>query len=68
LKERGYRVRGADLKKPAYSATAADEFEALDLRRRENCTGTSGVSEVCALVANMDGMGFISAHHALSPS
>ena len=33
LKERGYWVRGVDLKQPEYAPTAADEFELLDLRR-----------------------------------
>jgi GDP-D-mannose 3',5'-epimerase len=66
LKERGYWVRGADLKNPEYSATAADEFGILDLRRWENCLeATRGVDEVYALAADMGGMGFISAHHAL---
>ena len=66
LKDRGYWVRGADLKHPEYSATAADEFEILDLRRWENCLqATRGVDEVYALAADMGGMGFISAHHAL---
>ncbi len=66
LKDRGYWVRGADLKNPEYGATSADEFELLDLRRWENClTATRGVEEVYALAADMGGMGFISAHHAL---
>ncbi len=38
----------------------------LDLRRWEDClTATRGVDEVYALAADMGGMGFISAHHAL---
>ncbi|HVW87427.1 MAG TPA: NAD-dependent epimerase/dehydratase family protein, partial [Bryobacteraceae bacterium] len=37
LKQRGYRVRGVDLKMPEYEPTAADEFLLLDLRRREDC-------------------------------
>ncbi len=66
LKDRGYWVRGADLKRPEYGATAADEFELLDLRRWENClAATRGIDEVYALAADMGGMGFISAHHAL---
>jgi GDP-D-mannose 3',5'-epimerase len=66
LKDRGYWVRGADLKNPEYGATAADEFRILDLRRWEDClTATRGVDEVYALAADMGGMGFISAHHAL---
>ncbi len=65
LKARGYWVRGVDLKFPEYSATAADEFLQLDLRRREAClAATQGVDEVYALAADMGGMGFISSHHA----
>jgi GDP-D-mannose 3',5'-epimerase len=66
LKDRGYWVRGADLKNPEYDTTAADEFGLLDLRRWQDClTATRGVDEVYALAADMGGMGFISAHHAL---
>jgi nucleoside-diphosphate-sugar epimerase len=65
LKERGYWVRGVDLKLPEYSITAADEFELLDLRRWGDCLqATRGVDEVYALAADMGGMGFISSHHA----
>lgn len=66
LKKKGYWVRGADIKKPEYTDSDADEFLLLDLRRWENClTATQGVDEVYALAADMGGMGFISAHHAL---
>jgi nucleoside-diphosphate-sugar epimerase len=66
LKARGCWVRGVDLKEPEYAATSADDFRLLDLRRWENCLeATSGVDEVYALAADMGGMGFISAHHAL---
>lgn len=65
LKERGYWVRGVDLKHPEFSKTDADEFEILDLRRWDDCNqATREVSEVYALAADMGGMGFISAHHA----
>src|SRR2546426_6047918 len=65
LKRQGYWVRGADVKYPEFSPTAADEFMLLDLRRWENCLqATDGVDEVYALAADMGGMGFISAHHA----
>jgi GDP-D-mannose 3',5'-epimerase len=65
LKDRGYWVRGADLKYPEFSETDADEFELLDLRRWENCLkATENIDEVYALAADMGGMGFISAHHA----
>ena len=65
LKERGYWVRGIDLKQPDYGASEADEFLLLDLRRWENClTATNGANEVYALAADMGGMGYISSHHA----
>ena len=66
LKQRGYWVRGVDLKYPEFGETDADEFEILDLRRWDSCLqATRGVAEVYALAADMGGMGFISAHHAL---
>jgi nucleoside-diphosphate-sugar epimerase len=65
LKERGYWVRGVDLKHPEFEPTAADEFEILDLRRWEPCLqATRGIDEVYALAADMGGMGFISKYHA----
>lgn len=65
LKQRGYWVRGVDLKYPEYSKTDADEFEILDLRRWDGCLqATRAIDEVYALAADMGGMGFISAHHA----
>jgi GDP-D-mannose 3',5'-epimerase len=65
LKRQGCWVRGVDLKFPEFSATEADDFALLDLRRWENCLrATDGVDEVYALAADMGGMGFISAHHA----
>jgi GDP-D-mannose 3',5'-epimerase len=65
LKDRGYWVRGVDLKHPSFDSSAADEFELLDLRRWENCRqATRGVQEVYALAAEMGGMGFISQNHS----
>jgi len=65
LKKKGYWVRGVDLKHPEYTATDADEFLVLDLRRWEACLeATRGMEECYALAADMGGMGFISAHHA----
>lgn len=65
LKQKGAWVRGVDIKRPEFSATEADEFDLLDLRRWENClAATEGVDEVYALAADMGGMGFISNHHA----
>jgi GDP-D-mannose 3', 5'-epimerase len=65
LKEKGYWVRGVDLKYPEFGETAADEFEILDLRRWDACLqATRGVDHVYALAADMGGMGFISKYHA----
>lgn len=71
LKDRGYWVRGVDLKHPEFEPTAADEFEILDLRRWEACLQATrpapdgrALDWVFALAADMGGMGFISAHHA----
>lgn len=66
LKERGYWVRGVDLKRPDYTETAADEYQLLDLRRWDNCLeATKGIETVYALAADMGGMGFISANQAI---
>lgn len=65
LKDKGYWVRGVDIKRPEFSESDADEFLLLDLRRWENCLkATESVDEVYALAADMGGMGFISSHHA----
>lgn len=65
LKEKGYWVRGVDVKRPEFAPTAADEFEILDLRRWDNCLqATRGIDDVYALAADMGGMGFISSNHA----
>jgi GDP-D-mannose 3', 5'-epimerase len=66
LKKKDYWVRGVDIKVPEYEESPADEFEILDLRRWDNClAATRNVDEVYALAADMGGMGFISANHAL---
>lgn len=65
LKEKGYWVRGVDIKLPEFGKSNADEFELLDLRLWANCLqATRGVEEVYALAADMGGMGFISSHHS----
>jgi nucleoside-diphosphate-sugar epimerase len=65
LKNEGYWVRGADIKKPEYENTKADEFEVLDLRRFDNCLiATRGVDIVYNLAADMGGIGYITASHA----
>jgi GDP-D-mannose 3', 5'-epimerase len=64
LKTEGFWVRGVDIKYPEFEPTVADEFEILDLRRRDNCLqATRGVDEIYALACDMGGMGFISANH-----
>jgi nucleoside-diphosphate-sugar epimerase len=66
LVDRGYWVRGVDLKLPDYEPTKADEFELLDLRRWADCLqATRGVEEVYNLAANMGGIGFIEANKAV---
>lgn len=64
LKGKGYWVRGADLKKPEYAPSDADEFSVCDLRERADADAAAkGVDEVYALAADMGGMGYISANH-----
>jgi GDP-D-mannose 3', 5'-epimerase len=66
LKERGYWVRGVDLKHPEFGETRADEFAILDLRRWEQTlTATEGIEEVYNLAANMGGIGFIEHNKAV---
>ena len=65
LVERGHWVRGVDVKYPEFAETAADEFNLLDLRRRDNCLEiTRDVDVVYNLAADMGGIGFITAHLA----
>lgn len=65
LKHDGWWVRGADIKRPEFAPTDADEFAVLDLTRREDALqATEGVSEVYALAADIGGMGYISTHNA----
>jgi GDP-D-mannose 3',5'-epimerase len=64
LKNKGYWVRGVDLKYPEFSKTKADEFLILDLRGRDNCRKAlylkdDGFDEIYQLAADMGGMGFI---------
>ena len=60
LTQRGYWVRGIDIKEPEYEATPCHEFQVADLVHWENClAATAGVDEVYGLAANMGGIGFI---------
>jgi nucleoside-diphosphate-sugar epimerase len=66
LVERGYWVRGVDIKEPEYENTHANEFLVLDLRFWENCLdATRDIDEVYALAANMGGIGFIETNKAV---
>jgi GDP-D-mannose 3', 5'-epimerase len=66
LKADGYWVRGVDVKLPEYEASAADEFELLDLRKYDNSllATRGGVDGVYNLAADMGGIGYITAFHA----
>lgn len=61
LKQKGYWVRGVDIKYPEFSAkNEADEFLLLDLRDFRNCMeAVDGVDKVYNLAANMGGIAFI---------
>ncbi|MDI6759056.1 MAG: NAD-dependent epimerase/dehydratase family protein [Candidatus Omnitrophota bacterium] len=65
LQNKGYWVRGVDIKKPEYEKTTAEDFKLLDLRTREKALkAVTGVDEVYNLAANMGGIGFIETHKA----
>jgi GDP-D-mannose 3',5'-epimerase len=64
LKQEGYWVRGVDLKRPEFAPTAADDFQVLDLRQKDDCAAalsleSGGFDTVYQLAADMGGMGFI---------
>ena len=66
LKDRGYWVRGVDLKEPEFAPTRADEFLLLDLRRWDATReATREVDLVYNLAANMGGIGFIEHNKAV---
>jgi len=65
LKDKGYWVRGVDIKNPEFEKTKADDFQLLDLREFANCLKASeGIDEVYQLAADMGGIGYITSHHA----
>jgi len=65
LKRRGDWVRGADVARPQYAPTEADEFLEIDLRDASRArAAVEGADDVYALAADMGGMGYISSHHA----
>lgn len=64
LQQKGYWVRGVDIKPHEWSPKTADEFLLLDLREEEHCRQALALSagrfdEVYQLAADMGGMGFI---------
>ena len=63
LKEKGYWVRGVDIKdKPEFASKddCFDEYLSLDLRDFRNCMeAVQGIDKVYQLAANMGGIGFI---------
>lgn len=65
LAQNGCVVRAVDVKNAEYEASAASEFQLLDLRRFDNALiATRGVDEVYHLGADMGGIGYITAFHA----
>jgi GDP-D-mannose 3',5'-epimerase len=65
LINRGYWVRGVDLKEPEYEPTIASEYQLLDLSLADNCLkATRDIDEVYGLAANMGGIGFIETNKA----
>ena len=65
LVNKGYFVRGADIKLPEYERSKAHDFLKMDLRNEENCrVAVQGVDEVYHLAADMGGIGYISGSHA----
>lgn len=61
LKKQGHYVVGADIKKPEYSITNADEFHLLDLRSQQSVSNliTTDIHEIYQLAADMGGAGYI---------
>lgn len=60
LKDKGFWVRGADIKKPEYMNSYADEFVLTDLRDdKEARKITMNIRHVYNFAANMGGIGFI---------
>ncbi|NNM74087.1 NAD-dependent epimerase/dehydratase family protein [Enterovirga sp. DB1703] len=65
LVRKGYDVRGADIKPPAFEASPASDFAICDLRDFDNCRAvTADVEEIYHLAADMGGIGYISGSHA----
>src|SRR6185436_11259599 len=66
LVDRGYWVRGVDIKEPEYEPTRAQEFLLADLSQADNCLkATRDIDQVYGLAANMGGIGFIENNKAV---
>src|SRR6185369_6766374 len=66
LVDRGYWVRGVDVKEPEYEPTSAHDFKLLDLSLPDNCLeATREIDQVYGLAANMGGIGFIENNKAV---
>ena len=61
LKNEGFWVRGADIKKHEYTSTRADDFVVGDLRDLNFCKKilNDGIEEIYQLAADMGGAGFV---------
>ena len=61
LKAQGHYVIGADLKRPEFCDTSADEFHIVDLRNQRQVTKliTNDIDEIYQLAADMGGAEFI---------
>jgi GDP-D-mannose 3', 5'-epimerase len=65
LVDKGYWVRGADIRRPEFESSPAHEFEVLDLRGAESCLRvTCDVSQVYHLAADMGGNGCLKPERA----
>jgi nucleoside-diphosphate-sugar epimerase len=61
LKREGFWVRGADIKRPQFDNSSADEFIIVDLREQDECRALFDrrFDEVYQLAADMGGAGYI---------
>lgn len=65
LKDKGYWVRGVDIKNPQFRKSDANEFKIRDLRSIDTCIDVIlGIDYVYHLAADMGGMGFISKYQS----
>ena len=65
LREKGYWVRGVDIKEPEFESSSADEFQLIDLRDKDGAQKACvGIEEVYHLAADMGGIGYITGSHA----